>query len=86
MRKYLSELRKMEFAVVVGVREGYPLSERMIELGFVAGETVLVLHEAPLSRDPIVVECSGIKLALRRDEADLVEIRDADVREGAALK
>ncbi|MEY2987300.1 MAG: hypothetical protein RJB13_821 [Pseudomonadota bacterium] len=80
--KYMSQLNKFESAVIVAVREGHPLSERMVELGFIGGETVSVLHEAPLSRDPIVVECGGVRLALRREEASLVEVAEAHVMKG----
>ena len=82
--KYLNQLNKMETAVIIAVREGHPLSDRIVELGFIAGETVSVLHEAPLSRDPIVVECAGMKLALRREEASLVEVTEALGCEGRA--
>lgn len=78
MSRLLSELRENEAAVVLAVREGHPLSERLVELGFIAGERVSVLHEAPLSRDPIVIECGGMRLALRRVEAALVEIATDD--------
>jgi len=86
LSRCLSQLNKMESAVVVSVREGHPLSERMVELGFIAGETVSVLHEAPMSRDPIVVECGGMKLALRREEASLVEVTEALGLEGRAKR
>lgn len=59
-------------ATVLDVSTGHPLSERLVELGFVAGEAIEIVHEAPLSRDPIVVVCAGTRIALRRDEADLI--------------
>lgn len=74
MMQYLSELSRGNVATIVSVREGHPLSERLAELGFIAGEVVRVVHEAPISRDPIVVDCGGMLLALRRTEAALVEI------------
>lgn len=74
MMQYLSELSRGNVATIVSVREGHPLSERLAELGFIAGEIVRVVHEAPVSRDPIVVDCGGMLLALRRTEAALVAI------------
>lgn len=51
---------------------GHPLSDRLLELGLQTGEIVEVIHEAPLSRDPIVISICGTRLALRREEAGLV--------------
>jgi ferrous iron transport protein A len=70
--KTLKYLGKNQVATVLDVSTGHPLSERLVELGFVAGEAIEIVHEAPLSRDPIVVVCAGTRIALRRDEADLI--------------
>ncbi len=72
MYKTLKYLGKNQVATVLDVSTGHPLSERLVELGFVAGEAIEIVHEAPLSRDPIVVVCAGTRIALRRDEADLI--------------
>jgi ferrous iron transport protein A len=45
------------------------LERRLLELGFLEGATVEVLHEAPLGRDPIAVRLNGTTIALRRREA-----------------
>jgi len=45
------------------------LESRLIELGFVEGATVEVLHEGLLGRDPIAVRVDGVTIALRRREA-----------------
>ncbi len=62
---------------IIGIRvaagtPGLPADEierRLIELGFVEGAGVEVLHEAPLGRDPIAVRVAGATVALRRREA-----------------
>ncbi|MCX7312481.1 MAG: FeoA family protein [Alphaproteobacteria bacterium] len=42
---------------------------RLLELGFVEGATVEILHEGPLGRDPIAVRVNNCTIALRRREA-----------------
>lgn len=76
MRKTLKELPVNKKARVVDVASGHAISMRLMELGFMAGEWVEVVHEAPLSRDPIVVECAGTRIALRRSEASLILVDD----------
>ena len=45
------------------------LESRLIELGFVEGARVEVLHEGLVGRDPIAVRVDNITIALRRREA-----------------
>lgn len=45
------------------------IESRLIELGFVEGAEVMVLHEGPIGRDPIAVRINGTTIALRRREA-----------------
>ena len=45
------------------------LESRLIELGFVEGARVEVLHEGAVGRDPIAVRVENITIALRRREA-----------------
>jgi ferrous iron transport protein A len=59
-------------AIVVTVGSGVSASEverRLIELGFVEGATVEVLHEGPIGGDPIAVRVNDTTIALRRREA-----------------
>jgi ferrous iron transport protein A len=44
-------------------------SERLIELGFVEGASVEILHEGIIGRDPIAVRVDSATVALRRREA-----------------
>jgi Fe2+ transport system protein FeoA len=74
--KSLKSARRGEIYRIVDVVSGHALSERLLELGLQAGECVRVLHEAPVSADPIVIEVSGTRLAMRRDEAALVLVKD----------
>lgn len=45
------------------------LESRLIELGFVEGARVEVLHEGAVGRDPIAVRVENITIAVRRREA-----------------
>jgi ferrous iron transport protein A len=48
---------------------GEELERRLIELGFVEGATVELLHEGQFGRDPIAVRLNDSTIALRRNEA-----------------
>ena len=59
-------------AIVVTGGRGVTAAEierRLLELGFVEGVQVEVLHEGPLGRDPIAVRVNNTTIALRRREA-----------------
>jgi ferrous iron transport protein A len=45
------------------------IESRLIELGFVEGAEIKILHEGPIGRDPIAVRINGTTIALRRREA-----------------
>ena len=45
------------------------LESRLIELGFVEGARVEVLHEGIVGKDPIAVRVENITIAVRRREA-----------------
>lgn len=49
-------------------------NERLLEMGFVPGCEIEVLHQAPWSQDPIAVRVRGGLIALRRSEADFIEV------------
>ena len=45
------------------------LESRLIELGFIEGARVEVLHEGIVGRDPIAVRVENVTIAVRRREA-----------------
>jgi ferrous iron transport protein A len=65
-------------AIVVDAdHNGVPAAEierRLLELGFVEGATVEVLHEGPVGRDPIAVRVNNTTIALRRREAMAIRV------------
>ena len=69
----LSELKTGERGVIVKVYGHGSFRKRIIEMGFVKGNKVKVILNAPL-RDPIEYEIIGYKISLRRDEADKIEV------------
>jgi ferrous iron transport protein A len=50
-------------------RHAIEIESRLIELGFVEGAEIKILHEGPIGRDPIAVRINGTTIALRRREA-----------------
>ncbi len=69
----LSDLKTGERAVVVKVYGHGSFRKRIIEMGFVKGNKVKVILNAPL-KDPIEYEIIGYKISLRRDEASKIEV------------
>ena len=45
------------------------LESQLIEMGFVEGARVEILHEGAIRRDPIAVRVNNVTIALRRREA-----------------
>lgn len=56
------------------------LERRLLELGFVEGMPVEVLHEGAIGRDPIAVRVHGVTVGLRRREAMAIKVRPFSAR------
>ncbi len=69
----LSELKNNERGVIVKVKGRGAFRKRITEMGFIKGETVTVIKNAPL-KDPIEYSIMGYHISLRRSEASLVEV------------
>ena len=69
----LSELKTGESAVIVKVLGHGGFRRRILEMGFVRGQRVEAVLNAPL-RDPIKYGLMGYEVSLRRSEAAMVEI------------
>jgi ferrous iron transport protein A len=74
----LSHARKGDRGVVSQVHatgeHGHDLERRLLEMGFVEGANVEVLHEGLIGRDPIAVRVDDMRVALRRREAGFISI------------
>ena len=68
----------------VGAEDGdeaaLELERRLLEMGFVEGASVEVIHEGFIRRDPIAVKLDDMRVALRRRDAEaiLVQVAAAD--------
>jgi ferrous iron transport protein A len=62
-------------ARVVAVNGANRISRRLMEMGVIPGVSLEVLKAAPFG-DPIEVRVRGYNLAMRRSEADAIEVAE----------
>ncbi len=73
----LGELKKGILALIVKVGRSDTSPEvvqRLLEMGFLEGSLLEILHEAPFGGDPLAIRVRGSLIALRRHEANVVEV------------
>ena len=58
-----------------GGLEPAELERRLLEIGFVEGARIEILHEGAIGGDPIAVRIGDARVALRRREADSVLVQ-----------
>ncbi|MGA0545892.1 FeoA family protein [Brevundimonas sp. VNH65] len=82
----LSEARLGDRGVIVEVgdhchhqAEAVDLERRLLELGFVEGAQVELLHQGLFGADPIAIKVDDMRVALRRHEAASLTIELAEV-------
>lgn len=70
-KKTLGDLCKGSRAVILGFELGPEdkSKKRLLEMGFLEGASVEIVHEAPFGKDPIAVRIRGTLFGLRRVEA-----------------
>lgn len=78
----LSQARRGDRGVIVQVGEhchhdehALELERRLLELGFVEGARVELLHEGLFGRNPIAMKVDDMRVALRRHEAASLTLR-----------
>lgn len=78
----LSQARRGDRGVIVQVgahshhdEHDTELERRLLELGFVEGARVELLHQGLFGRDPIAVRVDDMRVALRRREAASLTVR-----------
>ena len=69
----LTSLATGQTARVTAVNGSGPTTRRLMEMGVIPGVSVQVVKSAPFG-DPIEVRVRGYSLAMRRTEADAVEV------------
>jgi ferrous iron transport protein A len=75
---FLGELNPGAVAKIltVGAKPGCEadLVRRLMEMGLLEGAEVEVLHQAPFGGDPLAIRVRGSVVALRRSEANYIEV------------
>lgn len=74
----LSDLAAQDCAVVEQVldtRPADPISARLRDLGFVAGEPLRLTAKGPFGGSPLLIAIGTTRFALRRNEAERVIVR-----------
>ena len=78
----LSEARRGDRGVITQVAGGaagdehaLEVERRLLELGFVEGARIELLHEGLIGRDPIALKVDDMRVALRRHEAARLTVR-----------
>ena len=69
----LADLQTGQQAVIAKVNGHGSFRKRLVEMGFIAGNKVTVIQNAPL-KDPIEYEIMGYRLSLRRSEVEMIEV------------
>ncbi len=71
----LGDLKKGVRARITSVRAPTDeMTRSFLEIGLLEGSPVRVVHHAPLGGDPIAVEVRGAVIALRRAEAQGIDV------------
>lgn len=75
----LTDLLKNESGTITGFDEKDPeLSTRLREIGFAEGDNVTPLHFGLFGKNPISVRVNGALIALRRQDAQAIQLTKAD--------
>ena len=69
----LADLARGESRKVLSVRGEDAVTRRLMEMGVIPGVAVRMVKSAPFG-DPIEIKVRGYSLALRRNEAESVEL------------
>lgn len=76
----LADLEKGESRTVRSVRGESLVTRRLMEMGVVPGVAVRMVKSAPFG-DPLEINVRGYSLALRRSEAESVELEQVATNE-----
>lgn len=75
--KKLGELEKGAIGTIEKTGGPIEIRRRLLEMGFLEGSVVELVHAAPFGGDPIAVKVRGSLIALRRVEANHIEVRES---------
>ncbi|MEY3089773.1 MAG: hypothetical protein RL113_89 [Pseudomonadota bacterium] len=74
---FLSELHKGESAQIVQINADKALRDRLVSLGVIRGEAVLI-KGCSLAKQTIEIEVGSTLIALRKEEAKKIEVKPLD--------
>jgi ferrous iron transport protein A len=75
MSDLLKDLKVGEKAEIIGFNEGDPsYKKKLLSFGLTPGVELKVVRVAPLG-DPVQIEVRGFQLSLRKNEANILQIR-----------
>lgn len=66
-------------------KTGMELERRLLEMGFVEGASVEIIHEGFIRRDPIAIKLDDMRVALRRRDAEAILVRVAAADSGGKI-
>lgn len=73
MAQNLAELDIGQSGIIQDVPGSHPTARRLMDLGFLPGTAVTVMHRAPFG-DPVIFKLRGYQIGLRRHEASLIKV------------
>jgi ferrous iron transport protein A len=76
MSQTLDKLTRKQEGRILSVTGEGSLTQRLMALGFVPGSRVRIVEVAPFG-DPIAVELDGWRVSIRKSEAAMVNIEEA---------
>lgn len=74
----LNELEFGRQASVIAVRGGGQVSRRLMEMGIIPGTPVTKIKAAPFG-DPIQIRVRNYSLAVRKSEAEQIEVAESEI-------
>ena len=74
-RGFVGKIIRLDALVTGSSLSPQELEQRLVEMGFVEGARVEILHEGTIRRDPIAVRVDNITIAVRRREAMAVIVK-----------
>lgn len=79
-KRLLGEMKTGESGVITLTSGPIEIRSRLLEMGLLEGSLVTVAHEAPFGKDPIAVRVRGALLALRRTEANYIQVSEEGLK------
>lgn len=75
--RVLADLKEGDEAIIVKVKGKEPFRRKVMDMGFVGGTKIKVVHKAPM-KDPVIYSVLGCNISLRNHEAEHIEVVDVN--------